>query len=111
MTQIILHAVTSVLTVAVWTILSGDLGQAAGVTTLYWLIFWALAEMAERRGYDLGGGSKSGEPATKAGGCGESKKVIQETRKLLDSEDLFEIAIGGGRREALKELDLWEEGT
>lgn len=39
------------------------------------------------------------------------KKVIQETRKLLDSEDLFEIAIGGGRREALKELDLWEEGT
>ena len=39
------------------------------------------------------------------------KKVIQETRKLLDSEDLFEIAIGGGRRDALKELDLWEEGT
>ena len=49
MTQIILHAATSVLTVAVWTILSGDLEQAAGVTTLYWLVFWALAEVADRR--------------------------------------------------------------
>lgn len=81
MKQIALHAATSVLTVAVWTILSGDLGQAAGVTILYWLIFWALAEMAERRGYDLGGGSKSGEPATKAGGFGESKKSDPRNQK------------------------------
>lgn len=49
MKQIALHAATSVLTVAAWTILSGDLGQAAGVTILYWLIFWVLAEAAERR--------------------------------------------------------------
>lgn len=36
----------------------------------------------------------------------EAKK---ETRRLLESSDLFEAAIGGGRREVLKELDLWED--
>lgn len=49
MEQILLHSITAALTVAVWTVLSGDLGQAAGVTTLYWLIFWALAEAVDRR--------------------------------------------------------------
>lgn len=65
MTQISLHAATSVLTVAVWTILSGDLGQAAGVTILYWMIFWAVAEAAESRRdgkrVQAGGRRKGGE--------------------------------------------------
>lgn len=54
MEKILLHAVTSVLTVAVWAILSGDLGQASGVVVLYWLIFWAAAEAAERMGKGIG---------------------------------------------------------
>ena len=54
MEKILLHAVTSVLTVAVWAVLSGDLGQASGVVVLYWLIFWAAAEAAERTGKGIG---------------------------------------------------------
>lgn len=33
----------------------------------------------------------------------------EETKRLLKSNELFEVAIGGGRREVLKELELWEE--
>ncbi len=54
MTQISLHAATSVLTVAIWAVLSGDLEQASGVVVLYWLIFWAAAEAAERIGKGIG---------------------------------------------------------
>lgn len=73
MEQIILHGVTSILTVAVWTILSGDLGQAAGVTILYWMIFWAVAEVEERRKNDL---DRRREPSKRAenGGCPESRR-------------------------------------
>ena len=38
------------------------------------------------------------------------KMAREETKRLLKSDDLFEAAIGGGRREVLKELELWEEG-
>ena len=65
MEEIILHSITAALTVAVWTVLSGDLGQAAGVTILYWMIFWAVAEAAERRRdgkrVQAGGRRKGGE--------------------------------------------------
>lgn len=37
------------------------------------------------------------------------REAKKETRRLLESGDLFEAAIGGGRREVLKELDLWED--
>lgn len=36
------------------------------------------------------------------------EKAKEETKRLLASNELFEIAIGGGRREVLKELELWE---
>lgn len=44
----------------------------------------------------------------------DAKKVeeaVKETKGLLNSDELFEVAVGGGRREVLKELELWEEKT
>ena len=80
MKQITLHAVTSALTVAIWTILSGDLGQAAGVTILYWMFFWAVAEVEERRKNDL---DRRREPSKRAenGGCPESRRSCKRNKK------------------------------
>ena len=35
------------------------------------------------------------------------EKAKKETKRLLNSDELFEVAVGGGRREVLKELELW----
>lgn len=80
MEQIILHGMTSILTVAVWTILSGDLGQAAGVTILYWMIFWAVAEIEERWKNDLDRRRERGE-RTENGGCPESRRSCKRNQK------------------------------
>lgn len=34
------------------------------------------------------------------------EKAKEETKRLLESDDLFEVAVGSGRREVLKELEL-----
>ena len=35
------------------------------------------------------------------------EEAAKETKRLLNSNELFEVAVGGGRREVLKELELW----
>lgn len=35
------------------------------------------------------------------------EEAVKETKRLLNSDELFEVAVGGGRREVLKELELW----
>ena len=36
------------------------------------------------------------------------QKLIEHTKELLNSSDTFEVAIGAGRREVLKEIGYWE---
>lgn len=35
------------------------------------------------------------------------EEAVKETKRLLNSNELFEFAVGSGRREVLKELELW----
>lgn len=40
----------------------------------------------------------------------DAKKVeeaVKEAKRLLSSDDWFEVAVGNGRREVMKELGLW----
>ena len=34
-------------------------------------------------------------------------EAVKKKKRLLNSNELFEVAVGGGRREVLKELELW----
>lgn len=80
MEQIILHCVTTAMTVVVWRVISGDLGQAVGVVTLYWLIFWAVAEVEERRKNDLDR-RREHRGRTENGRCKESRRGCKRGQK------------------------------
>lgn len=56
MKEIKLFLMASFSTISIWTALSGDFSQAFGVVIIFWLIYWALAEISERiRWNDLAG--------------------------------------------------------
>ena len=86
MEEILLHSITAALTVAAWTVLSGDLGQAAGVTILYWMIFWAVAEAAERR--KDGKNAPAGRPSCKGKEKIKNKIIIKRKGEKINEKKI-----------------------